>query len=123
MIMIEENVPAAVGVPDSLPVDVRHPALDPACRLERCSSLFSIELAREVDIARFCDRLVLFRLGVSWGGYESLVFPAVAGLGQSGGPNALRDFGISDRLVRLHVGLEEPADLIADLDRALDQAT
>jgi cystathionine beta-lyase/cystathionine gamma-synthase len=104
-------------------VRVRHPAFDPACRLERYGSLFSIELAQKVDVARFCDRLALFHLGVSWGGYESLVFPALAGLGQSGGPNALRDFGISDRLVRLHVGLEEPADLIADLDQAFDQAT
>jgi cystathionine beta-lyase/cystathionine gamma-synthase len=104
-------------------VRVRHPAFDPACRLERYSSLFAVELAPEVDIARFCDRLRLFHLGVSWGGYESLVFPALVGLGQSGGPTALRDFGISDRLVRLHVGLEEAADLIADLEQALDEAT
>jgi cystathionine beta-lyase/cystathionine gamma-synthase len=104
-------------------VCVRHPAFEPGCRLEGCSSLFAIELAPDVDIARFCDRLRLFHLGVSWGGYESLVFPALVGLGQSGGPNALRDFGVSDRLVRLHVGLEEAADLIADLDRAFDDAT
>jgi cystathionine beta-lyase/cystathionine gamma-synthase len=102
---------------------VRHPAFDPVGDLEFYSSLFSIELAPGVDIERFCDSLELFHLGVSWGGYESLVFPAEVGLGQAGGANSLRDFGVSDRLVRLHVGLEEPQDLIRDLDRAFAKAT
>ncbi len=101
---------------------VNHPALQQAQGLSGTTSLFSIELAPEVDVTRFCDSLKLFRLGVSWGGHESLVFPAAVGLRQAGEHNSLVDFGVSPRLVRLHVGLESPADLIADLDGALGTA-
>ena len=59
--------------------------------------------------------LELFGLGASWGGFESLVLPAL--------PHARRelrpqpDWG---RLVRFHVGLEDPDDLIGDLASALE---
>jgi cystathionine beta-lyase/cystathionine gamma-synthase len=98
---------------------VRHPAIEGAAGLDGCSGLFAIELAPALDIPRFCDALRLFRLGVSWGGHESLVFPAMIGLRQAVGANPLVEFGVPDRLVRLHVGLEAPDALIADLDRAL----
>jgi cystathionine beta-lyase/cystathionine gamma-synthase len=61
----------------------------------------------------------MFKLGVSWGGHESLAFPAEVGLQQAGGINSMRDFGVSPRLVRLHIGLEEVEDLWADLQQAL----
>jgi cystathionine beta-lyase/cystathionine gamma-synthase len=102
---------------------VRHPGLGVARGLDGYASLFSLELDEAVDIPRFCDGLRLFRLGVSWGGHESLAFPTMAGLQQAGGANAPAEFGVSPRLVRLHVGLEEPADLVADLDRAIRLAT
>lgn len=106
---------------------VNHPALQQAKGhqaegLAGTTSLFSIELAPEIDVIRFCDHLRLFRLGVSWGGHESLVFPAAVGLRQGGEHNSLVDFGVSPRLVRLHVGLEATGDLIADLDAALQAA-
>ncbi|MCB2009732.1 MAG: PLP-dependent transferase [Geminicoccaceae bacterium] len=82
------------------------------------AGLFSIELRDGVDPVRFCDALDLFRLGVSWGGHESLCFPMAVGLRQAGEHNSLVDFGVPQQLVRLHVGLEEPDDLMADLDRA-----
>jgi len=61
----------------------------------------------------FIDRLKLFGIGWSWGGFESLASPVdLTGLRSVGrvpeGP-----------IVRLHIGLEDPADLIADLDQAL----
>ncbi|MGF1475994.1 MAG: PLP-dependent transferase [Geminicoccaceae bacterium] len=103
--------------------NIHHPGLaSEPNQLVGTSGLFSIELASGVDVALFCDRLRLFRLGVSWGGHESLVFPAMVGLRQAGEHNSLRDFGISERLVRLSVGLEEPNDLIADLEQALTDA-
>lgn len=102
---------------------VNHPALDQAKGLAGTTSLFSIELDERIDITRFCDHLRLFRLGVSWGGHESLVFPAAVGLRQAGEHNSLVDFGVSPRLVRLHVGLEAPGDLISDLDAALGAAS
>ena len=104
---------------------LHHPALAGRVdgrQLRGASSLFSIELAPGLDISRFIDGLRLFRLGVSWGGHESLVFPAEITHQQQGGPNSARDFGVSPRTVRLHVGLESPADLLADLEGALRAA-
>lgn len=86
------------------------------------ASLFSFEAAPEVDIAAFCDSLRLFKLGVSWGGHESLVVPAAIAHEQAAGPNPLVDFGVSPRIVRLHVGLESAPALIDDVTRALKQA-
>jgi cystathionine beta-lyase/cystathionine gamma-synthase len=98
---------------------VHHPALAADHGMGGTSGLFSIELVPAIDIPRFCNALSLFRLGVSWGGYESLAFPALIGLRQPAGANALHAFGISDRLVRLSIGLEAPGDLLRDLDQAL----
>lgn len=63
----------------------------------------------------FLDRLELFGLGFSWGGFESL---AVWGDPQVRNPE--RDWTAEGALIRLHVGLEDPADLIADLRAGLD---
>jgi len=84
------------------------------------SGLLTLRL-RVDDVAgveRFCDALKRFLMTVSWGGYESLLFPvcavhpANAPLGGGGGSLPLS-------LVRLSVGLEEPEVLIADLEQAL----
>jgi len=60
------------------------------------------------DLNRFVDGLELFGLGASWGGYESLVmiYPKVPGWH-------------GNQLARLHIGLEDPKDLIADLEQSL----
>ncbi len=78
---------------------------------------FTFELQRcgAAQFERFIDALQLFTLGTSWGGFESLVMPAL--------PHRLRaQGGQSDdgRLVRLHIGLENAADLRDDLARAFD---
>ena len=83
------------------------------------SGLLSIELAPGHDPVAFCDALALFRIGVSWGGFESLAVPAAVTLAQTGGPNAARRFGVPERMVRLHVGLEGTEALWSDLERAL----
>jgi cystathionine beta-lyase len=75
------------------------------------NGLLSIELAPPASQAgadRFVDSLRLFGIGASWGGYESLAltYPSVAGW--KGGA-----------LVRLHIGLEDPVDIIADLARGI----
>jgi cysteine-S-conjugate beta-lyase len=61
----------------------------------------------------FVDALRLFRIGWSWGGPVSLAVPYDAA--------SMRSLGASyqGRLVRLCIGLEDPADLIADLEQAL----
>jgi cystathionine beta-lyase/cystathionine gamma-synthase len=107
-------------------VRVLHPALDgtvDGSQLTGSSGLFSIELEAGVDVPRFCDALRLFKMGVSWGGHESLVMPAAIVHEQAAaGPNSAIDFGVGPRIVRLHVGLEATQDLIDDLTRALRAA-
>jgi len=69
--------------------------------------------------ARFVDALQLFGIGYSWGGYESLVVPVDPAPIRSVTPWPPRDWAPADRFgLRLSIGLEDPADLIADLDRA-----
>ena len=83
------------------------------------AGLMSIEFDDKVDIPRFCDGLRLFRLGVSWGGFESLALPARVGLAQAGEQNSMQRFGVSPNLVRLNLGLEDAEDLWADFTAAL----
>jgi cystathionine beta-lyase len=78
-------------------------------------SLFGVVFAPGVTedaVAAMTDSLALFGTGASWGGYESLASPSAvtrtAGSGNFGG-----------NMLRLHIGLEEPDDLIADLDQGL----
>ncbi|AGH49679.1 MULTISPECIES: cystathionine beta-lyase [Sphingomonadales] len=104
---------------------VLHPAL-PSCPghdlwqrdFRGASGLFAFVLAggSDADRAALIDGLDLFGIGFSWGGFESLALPVdpapirTATRWQAEGP-----------LVRLHIGLEDPADLIADLKRGLDR--
>lgn len=82
---------------------------------EGAAALFSFVLnpISEQAVNAFVDALQLFGIGSSWGGYESLVVVAdienyrTATKWNPGGPT-----------IRLHIGLEDPDDLIADLDQA-----
>jgi cystathionine gamma-synthase/cystathionine gamma-lyase/cystathionine beta-lyase len=67
------------------------------------------------------DRLELPLSAPSLGGVESLVTRPATTSHASMSPEARRSQGIDEALIRYSVGIEEPADLIADLRRALDQ--
>ena len=84
------------------------------------NGLFGVRLEDRGDVAfrAFFEALQLFGLGFSWGGYESLLIPADPGLKRETG-HWLSE--TRDRLVRLHIGLEDPEDLIADLANALSR--
>ncbi|WP_162653452.1 PLP-dependent transferase [Lentilitoribacter sp. Alg239-R112] len=86
------------------------------------SGLMSVEFDDSVNIPKFSDALSHFRLGVSWGGFESLMLPARVGLAQAGEQNSMQKFGVSPNLVRLSLGLEDPEDLWADFVNALSQS-
>ncbi len=86
------------------------------------SGLLSMELAHGVDIRRLADGLKLFSLGVSWGGFESLILPAEVGLRQAGEQNSMQRFGVPANLVRLSIGLEEAEELWADFAAALTES-
>jgi cystathionine beta-lyase len=97
-----------------------HPQYDLARRqMKGGSSLLSFELdTRDLGlIKRFVNSIRYFGLGVSWGGYESLMFVPLIAHSRELPPEQWESPG----LVRIHVGLEDPADLIADLDQALAQ--
>ena len=103
---------------------VLHPALpeDPGHALWKrdflgSSGLFGIELApvSKEKLAAFLDHLEHFALGYSWGGFESLAVPA-----NLRGARSVRPW-TGGPLVRLQIGLEDPQDLIADLERGLER--
>jgi len=78
----------------------------------RMSGLFACVLNGGMDEAkRFLNALKLFGIGSSWGGFESLAIPAE--LGQS---RTVRPW-TEGAVIRLHIGLEDVADIIADLER------
>ncbi len=79
------------------------------------NGLLSFELRPEIApaaVERLVDALALFGRGSSWGGYESLVAWANMRAARS-----VSDWSARGAVVRLHVGLEAPADLVADLGR------
>lgn len=68
--------------------------------------------------ARFVDALSLFGIGYSWGGFESLAVPVDPAPIRAVTPWPLAGMDPGDRFgLRLAIGLEDPADLIADLER------
>jgi cystathionine beta-lyase/cystathionine gamma-synthase len=69
--------------------------------------------------ARFFDRLKVFRRAASLGGVESLCSLPVLTSQWSHSDDELRRAGVTRGMARLSVGLEDPEDLIADLDQAL----
>ncbi len=82
------------------------------------SGLFSFVLnpVSDAQLEAHFDGLELFGMGSSWGGYESLMTP--------NDPSAYRtatEWNAEGPLVRLHVGLENPADLIADIEAGFER--
>jgi cystathionine beta-lyase/cystathionine gamma-synthase len=77
---------------------------------------FTIELATDdmASIEKFCNHLKRFLMACSWGGHESLIFPACV-LYTSANYNAVT---LPVNMIRFCVGLEEPEALIADLEQA-----
>jgi cystathionine beta-lyase len=83
---------------------------------EGAASLFAVVLKPAKSAAPFVDALELFGIGSSWGGFESLVTVVHA--------ESLRTatrWNPAGPVIRLHIGLEDPDDLIADLEQALGE--
>ena len=103
---------------------IRYPALpqDPGHALWKrdfkgACGLFAFDFTPDVtekQAVTFLNALKLFGLGYSWGGFESLAIPVkLKGLRTAGTPVPL------SQSVRLHIGLEDTRDLIADLAQAM----
>lgn len=80
------------------------------------ASLFGVILrpADRTRVAAFVNSLQLFGIGSSWGGYESLVTAP-----QPEKVRSATHWNPGGPTIRFHIGLEDPADLIADLEQAL----
>lgn len=100
------------------PLDPDFPQYELAARqMKGAAGLVTVQLnaGSRVQVEAFCNSLQHFLMAVSWGGHESLAFPACAGL-------RTEDFNVNDprhSLVRLYIGLEDADYLIADLEQAL----
>jgi cysteine-S-conjugate beta-lyase len=82
-------------------------------------SLFSFVLKEKLPhatLARMMDNLELFGMGYSWGGFESLMIPI-----NLDKIRTASTFPYKGTLLRIHVGLEDPQDLMADLSRGFDR--
>lgn len=87
-------------------------------QMQGACGLFSVIVRTEKaeHIERFCEALKCFFIAVSWGGYESLVIPKVAGIEISSFDAHQTDH----RMIRFYVGLESADYLIYDLNQALE---
>jgi methionine-gamma-lyase len=100
------------------PADPRSAVFERQCRSAGSTFAFSVQ-GGEAEAFRFLDALQVIKLAVSLGGTESLISHP-ASTTHSGVPKATRDrLGITDSLIRISIGIEDPDDLIADLDQAL----
>ena len=109
---------------------VRYPGLESheghalaARQMSAPGGMISFELNGTLGQAvAFLRALRIFTCAESLGGVESLAEHPALMTHASLPPEARRALGIGDGLIRLSVGLEDPADLLADLDHALSQA-
>ena len=102
---------------------VLHPGLesDPGHALWKrdfsgACGLFGLVLkpASDAAVAAFVDGLQHFGIGYSWGGFESLIVPAHI-------RRSARAFAAEGPVLRIHAGLEDAGDLIADLEKGLNR--
>ena len=80
------------------------------------SGLFGVVLkdASRDGLAAMLDGMELFAMGDSWGGYESLMIPT-----NPGKVRTASDWNAAGPCLRIHAGLEDPEDLINDLEKGL----
>jgi cystathionine beta-lyase/cystathionine gamma-synthase len=128
---LREHETAALAVAEYLRNDprvevVHHPALtaDPALverQMSGYTGVFSFVLkeGNYGRVCRFLDALELFRIGVSWGGVESLALTPQ----RENNATSLQRHGLPQGLVRLSVGLEGAEALVQDVSRGLEAAS
>ncbi len=101
-----------------------HPDHEVAARIlpRGCGGMLAVEVAGGVDGGKaFCDALELAWIATSLGGTHTLVGHAASTTHRQYPQEARVAVGITDGLVRVSIGLEDAADLIEDIDRALEK--
>ncbi|MCT8814197.1 cystathionine beta-lyase [Glaesserella parasuis] len=110
---------------------VYHPAL-PSCPgntyfkrdFKGSSGLFSFELCKTLsdeELANFLDHFEIFSMAYSWGGFESLILANQPKEIERIRPAIERK--LTGTLIRVHIGLEDVKDLIADLEAGFERIT
>lgn len=100
-----------------------HPQHELAGRqMDGFGGMLSVETGSARRARRLAESTRLFALAESLGGVESLVSVPAAMTHASLSEERRRQIGLTDGLVRLSVGLEDPDDLVEDLERALEKA-
>ena len=84
--------------------------------------MISFEVKSFAMAKELLDHLELCGLAVSLGDCETLIQHPASMTHSMCTPEEIAAAGFSDRLIRLSVGLEDPADIIADLQQALEKA-
>lgn len=99
-----------------------HPQHQLACRqMKGFGGTFSFAVRGGQDaVFRLLERCRVFTLAESLGGVESLIEHPATMTHASMPSDVRREMGITDDLVRISVGIEDAADLLADLERALE---
>lgn len=87
------------------------------------SSLLSFELYTDdmQKIKAFVNALELFKLGVSWGGHDSLVYAPVISYIKELPPEKFKALGIKPAIIRISIGLEDIQDLKQDLENGFNK--
>jgi len=85
----------------------------------RYGALLSLELAESIDCFAFLNRLNIVALATHLGDTRSLALPAAHTIYHEMGPALRAQMGIADNLIRVSVGIEDPADLLDDFAQAL----
>ena len=80
---------------------------------------FALHCEEAAELDRFFKTFQLFGFGFSWGGFESLILPCNPQLKRS--TSDRWKSGSYGTLVRAQIGLEDEADLIAELQQALSE--
>lgn len=89
-------------------------------QMQMFGGLVSFELGSKEDAVRFLDNLTVFTQAVSLGDVESLATHPASTTHQLLPPEIRMRHSVSDCLVRLSIGIEDPQDLLEDLERALE---
>jgi O-acetylhomoserine (thiol)-lyase len=106
---------------------VRYPGLPSHAQHERARELFGnrfgglmgIELASDIDVFDFLNRLQVLALATHLGDNRTLVLPMAQTIYYEMGPERRAEMGISDTFLRMSVGIEDIEDLIGDFEQAL----
>ena len=101
------------------PGDSQHAIYERQCVAPGAMVSFDVR-GGEAEAFRFLNALKLIKLAVSLGGTESLAEHPYSMTHADVGAAEKEAIGVTDRMIRLSVGIEHPDDLIADLTQALD---